>query len=136
MLAVLLVEAVACEYRIQRFTFVVPYSIVDNSLTSRVLLCDLQRGVQFAETSTRSRQVIAQLGASFIRNEATVLTHGYSRVVLALLQKAAAQGCNFTVVVTEGRPDATGVKMAKALTELNIPAKLVLDSGVAYMLDK
>lgn len=38
--------------------------------------------------------------------QAVVLTHGFSRVVLALLSAAASQsGVNFTVTVTEGRPD-------------------------------
>lgn len=50
-----------------------------------------QRGNHFAETSIRSRQTIAELGSRFIRPGATVLTHGYSRVVLALLQRALAQ---------------------------------------------
>ncbi len=143
-----------------------------------------QRGIQFAETSTRARQTIAQLGARFIRTNAVVLTHGYSRVVLALLQAAAAQVCggwedgsggqqrsdrshqgrrglrddaashglvggccrccattrvqgtHFSVVVTEGRPDATGLRMAKALSDIGIPVTLVHDSGVAWVLER
>lgn len=50
-----------------------------------------QRGHHFAETSTKARQTIAELGARFIRNNAVVLTHGHSRVVLALLSRAVAQ---------------------------------------------
>lgn len=40
------------------------------------------------------------------------------------------------MVVTEGRPDSTGLKMARALDELGIPTTLVLDSGVAYALER
>ena len=65
-----------------------------------------------------------------------MLTHGHSRVVLALLRRAVAQGINFSVVVTEGRPDGTGQSMARALDELGVPVTLVLDSGVAYALER
>ena len=51
----------------------------------------LQRGMRFAETSTRARVTIAELGSRFLHNNCVVLTHGYSRVVLALLQRAVAQ---------------------------------------------
>lgn len=38
----------------------------------------------------------------------------------------------FSVVITEGRPDETGLSMARMLDELGIPVIAVLDSGVAY----
>lgn len=50
----------------------------------------LQRGKQFAETSTRARQTIAELGAGFVHQDAVVMVHGYSRVALALLQQVAS----------------------------------------------
>lgn len=50
----------------------------------------LQRGKQFAETSTRARQTIAELGACFVHQDAVVMVHGYSRVALALLQQVAS----------------------------------------------
>lgn len=96
----------------------------------------IERGIHFADTSTRSRQTIAELGARFIRNGCLVLTHGHSRVVLAILQRAVAQGSHFSVVVAEGRPDGTGITMAKALDEMGIPVTLVLDSGVAYVMER
>ena len=36
------------------------------------------------------------------------------------------------MVITEGRPDETGLNMARALNELRIPVVAILDSGVAY----
>lgn len=39
----------------------------------------------------RARATIAELGARFIRHGSLVLTHGHSRVVLALLRRAVAQ---------------------------------------------
>lgn len=50
----------------------------------------LQRGKQFAETSTRARQSIAELGAGFVRHDAVLMVHGFSRVALALLQQVAS----------------------------------------------
>ena len=47
-----------------------------------------------------------------------------------------SQGTQFSVIVTEGRPDATGVRMAKALDEMGIPSTLILDSGVAYSMER
>eukprot|EP00884_Botryococcus_braunii_P016301 jgi/Botrbrau1/3354/Bobra.0048s0048.1 len=95
----------------------------------------IERGDHFADTSNRARQTIAELGARFIRSGSVVLTHGNSRVVLALLRKAASQGIQFSVVVTEGRPDATGLAMAKALDESHIPVLAILDCAVAYALE-
>lgn len=46
------------------------------------------------------------------------------------------QGTNFSVIVTEGRPDATGLKTVKALDEMGIPTTLILDSGAAYAMDR
>ena len=40
------------------------------------------------------------------------------------------------MIVTEGRPDATGVKMTRALDEMGVPTTLVLDSGVAYSMER
>ena len=47
-----------------------------------------------------------------------------------------SQGTQFSVIVTEGRPDATGIKMTKALDEMGIPSTLILDSGVAYSMER
>jgi hypothetical protein len=48
----------------------------------------------------------------------------------------APQGSHFSVIVTEGRPDNTGLTMAKALTDMGVPVTLVLDSGVAYAMER
>jgi translation initiation factor eIF-2B subunit alpha len=45
----------------------------------------------------------------------TVLTHGYSRVVLTALLHAAQQGKRFSVLVTEAGPDKVGYRIAKKL---------------------
>lgn len=95
----------------------------------------IERGKQFAETSTRARQTIAELGAGFVHHDAVVMVHGFSRVALALLQQVANNGVQFSVVVTEGRPDSTGLAMANALSKMKVPCTVVLDSGVAFALE-
>lgn len=92
----------------------------------------IERGRRFEQTSVRARAAIADAGARFVRSGGTILTHGFSRAVLALLQRAAGNGAHFSAVVTEGRPDGTGQRMAKALDELGVPVTLVLDAGAAY----
>ena len=59
----------------------------------------IERGNTFAATSLKARAKIAELGECFIRDGSVVMTHGNSRVVLALLKRAASQGKHFSVVV-------------------------------------
>jgi hypothetical protein len=63
----------------------------------------LERGTRFAELAGQSREKIAELGHPFIRDGATVLTHGLSRVVAEILLKAAREGKQFNVILTECR---------------------------------
>ena len=51
------------------------------------------------------------------------------------LRLASLQGGQFSVVITEGRPDETGIQMARALNELNVPVIAILDSAAAYSMD-
>ena len=45
------------------------------------------------------------------------------------------QGIQFSVVLTEGRPDETGLTMARALDDMHVPVIAILDSAVAYALE-
>lgn len=56
-------------------------------------------------------------------------------LVLRAKQYHGMQGVQFSVVVTEGRPDATGLTMANALSKMKIPCTIVLDSAVAFALE-
>jgi translation initiation factor eIF-2B subunit alpha len=40
------------------------------------------------------------------------------------------------VIVTEGRPDSTGINMARQLEKLGVPVTMVLDTGVAYIMER
>ena len=96
----------------------------------------LERGEQFALMSSNSRATIATLVDRFISDGKVILTHGYSRVVQNVLIHAAQAGKNFSVLVTEGRPNADGYHAAAELLKAGIPVTLILDSAVAYSMDQ
>ncbi|CAH8382176.1 unnamed protein product [Eruca vesicaria subsp. sativa] len=101
------------------------------SAKSRVL----GRAEKFGEISNKARKIIAMLSQDFIFDGCTILVHGFSRVVFEVL-KTAAQNKLFRVLCTEGRPDKTGVLLAKELAKLDVPVKLLIDSAVAYCMDE
>jgi len=95
----------------------------------------IEKGLLYVKQSETSRLRIGKLASSFIRDGMTVLIHGYSRVVMAVLLQAANQGKRFSVVTTEGRPSASGMDAAHKLQEVGVPVSLVMDSAVAYIMD-
>jgi translation initiation factor eIF-2B subunit alpha len=96
----------------------------------------ISRGQRFSDISLAARDRIAVVGKAFIREGATVLTHGMSSVVSKLLIQAA-QETHFTVIILEGRPDASGAKAAKEIySKAGIETTVVLDSAVGYVMEK
>jgi translation initiation factor eIF-2B subunit alpha len=96
----------------------------------------LERGKRFAGITLAARDRIAQVGADFIQEGQTVLTHGFSRVVASILLQAA-ETKNFDIVILEGRPDAAGAKAAQhyANHSSNIPITVVLDSAMGHVME-
>uniref|UniRef100_A0A3Q4HUA7 Translation initiation factor eIF2B subunit alpha n=1 Tax=Neolamprologus brichardi TaxID=32507 RepID=A0A3Q4HUA7_NEOBR len=92
-----------------------------------------ERGELFLEKISMSRTKVAKLCHTFIKDGAKILTHSYSRVVLRVLEKAAAEKKRFSVYVTESQPDAAGQHMAEALRKLNVPVTVVLDAATSEM---
>ncbi|PWN49416.1 IF-2B-domain-containing protein [Violaceomyces palustris] len=83
------------------------------------------------------REKIAELALPFIKDDAVILTHSYSRVVMQVLKKAALkQSKRISVYVTESRPTGLGLKTYEQLTQAGIPCTVVLDSAVAYLMPK
>ncbi|XP_068562528.1 translation initiation factor eIF2B subunit alpha isoform X1 [Cebidichthys violaceus] len=95
-----------------------------------------ERGELFLKKISMSRNKVAKLCHTFIKDGAKILTHSYSRVVLRVLEKAAAEKKRFSVYVTESQPDSAGRQMADALRKLNVPVTVVLDAAVGYVLEK
>jgi translation initiation factor eIF-2B subunit alpha len=86
--------------------------------------------------SSNSRATIAELVDRFISDGKVILTHGFSRVVQTVLIHAAQAGKNFSVLVTEARPNCEGYHAAAELLKAGIPVTLILDSAVAYSMDQ
>jgi len=92
-------------------------------------------GAKFIEEMQAAPEVISGLAAPFIPEDAMVLTHGYSPLVVALLERAKLNGRNFSVAVTEARPLGSGAKMVAALNEADILCILVSDTSVAFYME-
>jgi translation initiation factor eIF-2B subunit alpha len=95
----------------------------------------VERAEKFVQLYINSRDKIASVGSQFIRDGSTVLVHGYSRVVLGLLVNAAMT-CNFTVLVTEGRPVGAGCQTKKKLAEADISCEVILGALLFFCLFK
>ncbi|KAJ3987304.1 hypothetical protein F5890DRAFT_1405404 [Lentinula detonsa] len=94
----------------------------------------IRQGQRYAEQALAYRAKIAELAFDFIKDD-SILTHSYSRVVLQTLLLAHKRK-RISVFVTEARPRGMGIKTAEMLTAAGIPCTVVLDSAVAYAIDK
>ena len=97
----------------------------------------LSESRHFLSAVTKSRAEIAKLGAHFIRDEMTILMHGSSRCVTALLVYAATQlKIHFRVYITQSRPDSLSQKLTVLLRKAGIPTCILLDSAIGFALPK
>lgn len=94
----------------------------------------LNRGQAFTGMSLSARSHIAEIGHSFVQDNCTVLIHGYSRVVTALLLEAA-KSKQFNIIVTEGRPQCDGSAAAAPFKKAGIPTSLIPDCAVCSVMD-
>lgn len=101
----------------------------------------LSNGRLFVERAKASREKIASFGKHFIRDGATVLTNGGSRVVGALLRRAAESShMRFRVIYVLSPSTSTdsreGHQIVADLRSHNVPVATIPDSAVAYSLGK
>ncbi|KDN52851.1 nagb/rpia/CoA transferase-like protein [Tilletiaria anomala UBC 951] len=90
-----------------------------------------------ANTAPSCRERITELAVPFIRDDAVILTHSYSRVVMQVLMKAAKRyNKRISVYVTEARATGLGMKTYEELTAAGIPCTVILDSAVGYIMSK
>ncbi|KAI0281366.1 hypothetical protein BGY98DRAFT_1094860 [Russula aff. rugulosa BPL654] len=92
-------------------------------------------GKSYSSYAVKSRTKIAELVLGFIKDDSVILTHSYSRVVTQALLHAHTRK-RISVYVTEARPRCLGLKTYETLTAAGIPCTVVLDSAVAYVMDK
>jgi translation initiation factor eIF-2B subunit alpha len=67
-----------------------------------------------------------------LKNDMTILIHGYSSTILYALIEAKKLGFNIKILVTESRPESSGQQMVKILIENGCDARLILDLSVGY----
>lgn len=101
----------------------------------------LSNGRLFVERAKQSREKIASFGKHFIRDGATVLTNGGSRVVGALLRRAAESSTMRFRVIYVLSPSSSsdsreGHQTVADLRAHNVPVATIPDSAVAYSLGK
>ncbi|THU90721.1 nagb/rpia/CoA transferase-like protein [Dendrothele bispora CBS 962.96] len=95
----------------------------------------IRQGQQYVVEALTYRKKIAELAFDFIKDDSVILTHSYSRVVMQTLLMAHRRK-RISVFVTEARPRGLGIKTAEKLRAVGIPCSVVLDSAVAYAIDK
>lgn len=102
----------------------------------------LSNGRLFVQRAKESRQKIASFGRHFVRDGATVLTNGGSRVVGALLKSAAdssSGSVRFRVIYvlnSSSGSDTEGHSIVRDLRAKNVPVATIPESAVAYSLGK
>ncbi|KAF9464671.1 hypothetical protein BDZ94DRAFT_1161508 [Collybia nuda] len=94
----------------------------------------IRHGQQYATEALTYRKAIAELSVGFIK-DGSILTHSYSRVVMQTLLLAHTRK-RISVFVTEARPRGLGIKTAEVLTAAGVPCTVILDSAVAYVMEK
>ncbi|WVQ94546.1 hypothetical protein IAU59_001625 [Kwoniella sp. CBS 9459] len=89
-----------------------------------------------AITAPQCRERIAELAVGFLRDDCVILTHSYSRTVIQTILRAHKQHKRIRVYVTEARPGCLGMRTHQVLTANGIPCTVVLDSAVAYVMER
>ncbi|CAK5277708.1 unnamed protein product [Mycena citricolor] len=95
----------------------------------------MKEGEAYVRQALTYRRKIGELAVDFIKDNSVILTHSYSRVVMETLLLAHSKK-RISVFVTEARPRGLGMKTADALTAAGIPCTVILDSAVAYAMEK
>ncbi|KAA8494592.1 Translation initiation factor eIF-2B subunit alpha [Porphyridium purpureum] len=91
---------------------------------------------EFAQSTEVCAERVAQSAERFVADGCTVLVHGNSSLVTAILERARSSGKSFRVIATEGRPFGDGLKMVKRLHALGIPVTMVVDAAVGAIMEQ
>ncbi|KAJ7343514.1 hypothetical protein DFH08DRAFT_872907 [Mycena albidolilacea] len=118
------------------FVTLFPHDSVPSASFSELKMELVKQGETYVRQALTYRSKIAELGVDFIKDDSVILTHSYSRVVMETLMLAHQRSKRISVFVTEARPRGLGVKTAEALTAVGIPCTVILDSAVAYAMEK
>lgn len=95
----------------------------------------LTQGQRLIERAATQKMRIIDHCAEFVRDGSTILVHGFSRVVLAILLHAFHANKRFFVYCTESRPSDGGFRAFSLLRERGVPCHLLMDSAVGFVMD-
>eukprot|EP01088_Endostelium_zonatum_P015872 TRINITY_DN4062_c0_g1_i1.p1 TRINITY_DN4062_c0_g1~~TRINITY_DN4062_c0_g1_i1.p1 ORF type:complete len:446 (-),score=157.60 TRINITY_DN4062_c0_g1_i1:72-1409(-) len=96
----------------------------------------LSRSISFTSKAILSRSIVSNLAETFVSNNLVILTLGFSRVVLGVLEKAMGNYKRFRVIVAESRPDCAGVGMARVMAGKGMEVTVIPDVGIAAVMEK
>ena len=96
----------------------------------------IKTATAFIENSTKAVERIGEIGARRIEDGDAIITHCNSAAVTAVLETAFNQGKRFQVFVCETRPRFQGKITAKALSDIGIPASLIVDGAARFFMAK
>ncbi|KAJ7940667.1 hypothetical protein B0H13DRAFT_1939262 [Mycena leptocephala] len=118
------------------FVTLFPHDSAPSASFSDLKMELVKQGETYVRQALTYRRKIGELAVDFIKDDSVILTHSYSRVVMETLLLAHKRSKRLSVFVTEARPRGLGVKTAEALTAAGIPCTVILDSAVAYAMEK
>lgn len=97
----------------------------------------LSNGRLFVSRAKQARHNIAMLGRDFVRDGSVVMTHGGSRVVGALLDKAAEGNVRFKVIyVMIDARSKESYEVVTSLREMGVPVATISEGAVGYAMGK
>ena len=99
-----------------------------------VRLAVRRRAREMRETLMQHVERAAGIAERRLEDGDTVLTNTYSLFVKKTILRAAERGKALRVIVAESRPGGEGVQLAVELADAGVPAQLVVDSAVRYVM--
>lgn len=110
--------------------------LLDSQATAQASATEVKAALQaWAEATVRrsedSLRSLAQVGATLIPPDATVITHSFSDSVLRIFHAVAHQRKKITVIATESRPLLEGRRLLEEIAELGFNGELIPDAAVA-----
>jgi len=91
---------------------------------------------EFLARLDAAAEAVAERAAVLIEEGDVVATHSRSSSVLSALRKARIRGKRFCVYLTESRPMAEGVTLARELAAAGIPVRLFVDAALGQIVSE
>jgi translation initiation factor eIF-2B subunit alpha len=122
----------------KRYITRIPYENKDFDEVKRLMV---KRGQFVSSQTAASREGVARKLDQFLQPNATILTHGLSRSIIAAIDHAAKSNRQLKLIFTESLPERKGLEMAhiikdKVGAEHEIVFQIIRDSNVAAIMSE